>query len=186
MPYDNRLLKGGVPVLFLMQTFTTEEERRSFEALYQKYRRLMRAAAMKLLSDPQDAEDAVQQAFLSIMKHFHKFSRIDCPETRAYVVITVERKALDSRRAKRRVLPMEPEELRPGLEAPQTGDNGLADALTRLPARYRQVLLLRFAYGYTTRELAREMGMTQEAVQKLIWRAKQALEKLYEEGGNQR
>ena len=77
------------------------------------------------------------------MKHYHKFSRIDCPETRAYVVITVERKALDILRAKRRVLPMEPEELRPGLEAPQTGDNGLADALTRLPARYRQVLLLR-------------------------------------------
>ena len=45
-------------------------------------------------------------------------------------------------------------------------------------------LLLRFAYGYTTRELAKEFGMTQSAVQKLIWRAKEALETIYTEGGD--
>ena len=64
------------------------------------------------------------------------------------------------------------------------GDGGLADAMAKLPARYRQVLLLRFAYGYTTRELAKEFGMTQSAVQKLIWRAKEALETIYTEGGD--
>jgi RNA polymerase sigma-70 factor (ECF subfamily) len=70
-----------------------------------------------------------------------------------------------------------------GVEIPLPGDNGLADTLAQLPARYRQVLLLRFAYGYTTRELAKEFGMTQSAVQKLIWRAKETLKNHLSEGG---
>lgn len=169
-------------MLIYLQTLPTEQERQSFEGLYLRYRSLMLSVARRFLSEPQDAEDAVHQAFLSILKHFHKISDTDCPETRAFVVIIVERKALDILRVRQKTVPLE--EMTQGVEIPLPGDNGLTDALAKLPARYRQVLLLRFAYGYTTRELAKEFGMTQGAVQKLIWRAKEALEKLYEEGGD--
>jgi RNA polymerase sigma-70 factor (ECF subfamily) len=168
-------------MLIYLQALSSEQEQQSFEALYLRYRSLMRAVAMKLLNDPQDAEDAVHQAFLSILKHFHKISSVDCPETRAFVVIIVERKALDILRTRKNALPLE--EMAHGVEIPLPGDNGLADTLAQLPARYRQVLLLRFAYGYTTRELAKEFGMTQSAVQKLIWRAKETLKNHLSEGG---
>ncbi len=171
-------------MLVYLQALSDEQERASFEALYLRYRSLMLSVARKFLSEPQDAEDAVHQAFLSILKNFNKISAIDCPETRAFVVIIVERKALDILRARQKTVPLE--EMEHGVEIPLPGDNGLADALAKLPARYRQVLLLRFAYGYTTRELAKEFGMTQSAVQKLVWRAKEALEKLYEKGGAQK
>ena len=171
-------------MLVYLQALSDEQERASFEALYLRYRSLMLSVARKFLSEPQDAEDAVHQAFLSILKNFNKISTIDCPETRAFVVIIVERKALDILRARQKTVPLE--EMEHGVEIPLPGDNGLADALAKLPARYRQVLLLRFAYGYTTRELAKEFGMTQSTVQKLVWRAKEALEKLYEKGGAQK
>ena len=171
-------------MLVYLQALSDEQERASFEALYLRYRNLMLSVARRFLSEPQDAEDAVHQAFLSILKNFNKISAIDCPETRAFVVIIVERKALDILRARQKTVPLE--EMEHGVEIPLPGDNGLADALAKLPARYRQVLLLRFSYGYTTRELAKEFGMTQSAVQKLVWRAKEALEKLYEEGGAQK
>jgi len=169
-------------VLVYLQALSDEQERASFEALYLRYRSLMLSVARKFLSEPQDAEDAVHQAFLSILKNFNKISAIDCPETRAFVVIIVERKSLDILRTRQKTVPLE--EMEHGVEIPLPGDNGLADALAKLPARYRQVLLLRFAYGYTTRELAKEFGMTQSAVQKLVWRAKEALEKICEEGGD--
>ena len=165
-------------MLVYLQALSDEQERASFESLYLRYRSLMLSVARKFLSEPQDAEDAVHQAFLSILKNFNKISAIDCPETRAFVVIIVERKALDILRTRQKTVPLE--EMEHGVEIPLPGDNGLADALAKLPARYRQVLLLRFAYGYTTRELAKEFGMTQSTVQKLVWRAKEALEKLYE------
>ena len=171
-------------MLVYLQALSDEQERASFEALYLRYRSLMLSVARKFLSEPQDAEDAVHQAFLSILKNFNKISAIDCPETRAFVVIIVERKSLDILRARQKTVPLE--EMEHGVEIPLPGDSGLADALAKLPARYRQVLLLRFAYGYTTRELAKEFGMTQSTVQKLVWRAKEALEKLYEEGGAQK
>ena len=171
-------------MLFYLQTLSSEQERKHFEALYLRYRSLMLSVARRFLSEPQDAEDAVHQAFLSILKNFNKISCIDCPETRAFVVIIVERKALDILRARQKTVPLE--EMEHGVEIPLPGDNGLADALAKLPARYRQVLLLRFAYGYPTRELAKEFGMTQSTVQKLVWRAKEALEKLYEKGGAQK
>ncbi len=168
-------------MLIYLQTLPTEPERRSFEALYLRYRGLMLSVARRFLPEPQDAEDAVHQAFLSILKNFHKISGIDCPETRAFVVIIVERKALDILRSRQKTVPLA--EMEPGVDIPMPGDGSLADALAKLPVRYRQVLLLRFAYGYTTRELAKEFGMTQSSVQKLIWRAKEALEKQYAEGG---
>ncbi len=171
-------------MLIYLQALPTEQERRTFEALYLRYRGLMLSVAHRFLTEPQDAEDAVHQAFLSILKNFHKISTTDCPETRAFVVITVERKALDILRSRKKTIPLE--EMERGVEIPLPGDNGLADTLLKLPARYRQVLLLRFAYGYTTRELAKEFGMTQSAVQKLVWRAKEALERCLVEGGDAR
>ena len=171
-------------MLIYLQTLPTEQERQSFEVLYLRYRGLMLSVARQFLTEPQDAEDAVHQAFLSILKNFHKISSVDCPETRAFVVIIVERKAMDILRAKKKTVPLE--ETERGVDIPLPGDGGLANGLAKLPARYRQVLLLRFAYGYTTRELAREFGMTQSAVQKLIWRAREALEKNLAEGGAER
>lgn len=53
----------------------------------------------------------------------------------------------------------------------------MADALAKLPARYREVLLLRFDNGYSTKEIAKMMDMTEGSMQKLIWRAKDALRK---------
>lgn len=168
-------------MLLYLQTLSTEQERKTFEALYLRYRNLMLSVAHRILPEAQDAEDAVHQAFLSILKHLEKISCVDCPETRAYIVTIVERKSLDILRSRAKLRPLE--------ELPQSSalllpiDTSLSDALLQLPARYRHVLLLRFAYGYSTRELAQEFNMTQGSVQKLLWRAKEALEKQLIEGG---
>ena len=64
----------------------------------------------------------------------------------------------------------------PGPEIVITDGSELAQAMARLPARYRQVLLLRYDIGYSTRELAKLFSMTEMTTQKLLWRAKRALE----------
>ena len=152
-------------------------DRDKFEILYQKYRNLMYHVAYQILRNREDAEDAVQQAFFSIIKIIDKISGSECPETKSLVVIITERKAIDILRTSHRnqLLTLNEEIL--GLSIPLPGDNDLADALAALPAHYREILLLRFDNGYSIKELSSMLGISESGIRKLLGRAKKALKK---------
>ncbi|MBR5536588.1 MAG: sigma-70 family RNA polymerase sigma factor [Clostridia bacterium] len=169
-------------MLLYLQTLETSDDKAKFEALYRTYCGLMVAVAMKLLSNRADAEDAVHQAFLSILKNMDKISDVDCLKTKSYVVIITENKAIDLLRARKKTLPRDFEEEPPGVTIPPPGEDDLAAALARLPARYREILLLHYHHGYSRRELSQMLELSYAAVQQLIWRAKAALRKQLEGG----
>ena len=176
----NTSQRGSVMLIYL-QLLETEGDRAAFEQLYRQYRELMYQVARKILRNGQDAEDAVHQAFLSILEHFEKLSRMERLQIRAFCVIVAERKALDIiRRRARYADSYDAEGL--GMEIPLPGDSGLADAMAALPARYREALLLRFYFGYSPREMAGFFQTRHAAVKKLIWRAKCALAEQMEKG----
>ena len=146
------------------------------QSIYYAYRHSMAHAAMAILHNHHDAEDAVQQAFLCIARNIHALGDPADPKTRAYALITAEHKAIDILRKRRPELPLEEEKLA-GIPIPMPEDTGLSAALSRLPARYRQVLLLRYDTGLSAREIAKALNLTQSNVQKLMWRGKQLLRK---------
>ena len=164
-------------MLIYLQMIESEEDKSKFEALYNQYKQAMYAAAYRVVKNQYDAEDAVHQAFLSLIKNLDKIKTVDCPKTRSYVVITSENKAIDIIRSRKHSAGDDLTESLPGMDIPMPGDNGLADAMAKLPARYREVLLLRFDNGFSTREIAKMMGTNEGNMQKLIWRAKEALRK---------
>lgn len=164
-------------MLIYLQMIESEEDKTRFEALYDRYRCLMFSAANRILNNPTDAEDAVHQAFVSIIENLDRIREVDCPQTRSYVVIITEHKAIDQIRARRHIAEEAEIDALAGLEIPLPGDGGLADAMAKLPARYREVLLLRFDNGYSTREIAKMLDMKEDSARKLIWRSKEALRK---------
>lgn len=168
-------------MLVYLQMIETDEDKNKFEQLYLLYRGLMFAVAMRILHHEQDAEDAVHQAFLSIIDHLGKISVVNCPKTRAWVVIIVERKALDIVRVKSRLSESMFDDTTMGLPLQLQGDDSLANAMAHLPARYREVLLLRYDIGYSAREIAQMLNIKSGSVQKLLYRAKKALGDLIEE-----
>lgn len=167
-------------MLLYLQAIETARDRTKFEGIYHKYRGLMFYIARQILPNQQDAEDAVHQAFLSILENLKKISDAGCPKTRAFCVIVTERKALDIIRKQKRLTGACADELR-GVEIPLPGDSPLADAMAGLSARYREALLLRYDMGYSVREMAGILELNQAAVEKLIWRAKKALSRALEE-----
>ena len=167
-------------MLIYLQMIESEEDKSKFEKLYNQYRHLMFSVANKILDNQFDAEDAVHKAFVSIIDNLDKIKEVDCPKTKAYVVIITENKAIDIIRSKKHIIEDELIDTLYGIEIPMPGDGGLADAMAKLPARYREVLLLRFDNGYKTKEIAKMMNMTEGSMQKLIWRAKDALHKQLE------
>lgn len=174
-------------MLIYLQMLDSAKGRADFEQLYNRYRGLMHYVAKQILRNEQDAEDAVHQAFLAIIKNasniFHKNFDVKCPETRSLVVIIVERKAIDLLRQRSRRPEAELDEAITGWEIPLPGDGPLSDAMAKLPARYREVLMLHFAHGHTTKEIARLFDIKQESVQKLLRRAKERLRDVLEQEG---
>jgi RNA polymerase sigma-70 factor (ECF subfamily) len=123
-------------LLSYLQMAESEDDKTKFEQIYLTYRGLMFYVANQILHNEQDAEDCVHQAFLSILGNLKNISEVRCPKTRSYVVIIVERKSLDLLRKTKHEMLTEITETFRGVEIPLPGENGLADAITALPADY--------------------------------------------------
>ena len=162
-------------MLIYLQMIEGEEERTKFSRIYNTYLAFMFTVAHRILNIDSDAEDAVHQSFLALIQHLDHIRDVDSPATRAYLAVTVEHKALDILRARQHTILVDDLDSLPGLDVPPPGDHGLADAMARLPAQYREALLLRFDQGYSVKEIAAILDTTPGAVRKTIWRAKQRL-----------
>lgn len=170
-------------MLLYLQMIETPTERSKFEQVYIQYKPTMYAVAFSILRNEQDAEDAVHHAFVKIAENISKISEPECPKTRGYVVTIVENTAINLYRKKKRHPSVSLDEEGPWLAVEYTGSNELARCMAQLPGRYRQVLLLKHHHGYSTREIARILGLSAANVSKIEQRAKEKLEILCEEAG---
>ena len=65
-----------------------------------------------------------------------------------------------------------------GLSVEYEGDDRLVSCILKLPAQYREVILLKYEQGYNTREIAQMLKLTVSNTNKILQRAKNKLEKL--------
>lgn len=162
-------------MMIYLAMIDTPEDQDLFEAIYTKYRYLMLHVANKILQNHYDAEDAVHEAFIAVIKNIKKFSDVASPKTRLLIVLIVERKAIDILRKRQKENLVELNEDIIGIEVPAPGNLGVADAIARLAANHREVLLIRYDVGLTNREIAMLLGITESGVRKLLGRAKREL-----------
>lgn len=168
-------------MLAYLRSISDPEDRTRFEAMYSAYRGLMFHVADRILQNPQDAEDAVHLAFLSLANC--RLPELG-PQARHLAATAAERKAIDLYRARKRraETELEEDEDLPGC-APPPSDGTLAGAIAALPPRYREVLLLKYYNGYSAKEIGQFIGITADNVRQLTARAKRRLaEELAERG----
>ncbi len=170
-------------MLVYMSLMDSTDDRTKFERVYQSYKGLMFYTANRILNNPQDTEDAVHTAFVKIAENISKIQEAVCPKTKVFVVTIVENTAIDLYRKKKRLNIIDFPEGLP--EAPVDLDDGtmLAACMARLPVRYRQVLLLKYSYGFSNKELAKLLGVTEANAIKLGQRAKEKFQEICEEEG---
>lgn len=170
-------------MLVYLQALDGPEDRDKFERLYREYRGLMYHVAYGILRSGPEAEDAVHQAFVKIAENLDKVGEPVCPKTQSYVVIIAEHQAIDQYRRRQRHPSVELAEEVMGMEAPYEGEDALAACILKLPARYREMILLRYHHGYSVREIAGLLGLSLPAASKLEQRAKKRLRELCEKEG---
>ena len=150
--------------------------------LYDRYARQVYRYCYGRLRSREEAEDATQTVFLNA---FRGLRRGVMPEVeQAWVYKIAENVCLTRVRSNVRRLRVEsPADLEPLHEvvaAPAPGEvdlEALQDALARLPEQQRRAILLREWQGLSYAEIASELGISQSAVEALIFRARRSLAK---------
>ena len=168
---------------FYLQMMESEEDKKKFVQLYDRYNDLLYYIAKQFFTEQQDMEDVVQDAYLSIVKNIEKIEDVYSSKTRHFVVTVIENKSLDVLKKRKGIIPIEWEETTPGLEVDAPVENMLSGALIKLPAAYREILMLKYYNGYTIKEIAEILSVHPKAAESTLWRAKNALQDLLEKEG---
>lgn len=173
-------------MLIYLQMIETEEEQSKFEVIYHEYFPLMFHIAYQILHHQQDTEDAVHQAFVSIAENITKIDQPLSPQTKRYVAIIAENKAIDVHRKSQRHPITSLEDVSPGIGIPveYDGDDELVKCILELNPLQRQVIWLKYHYGYSLREISSMLKISLPWAIQLDQRAKKKLKKRYEERGN--
>ena len=144
-----------------------------WEALVSQNENRLYRAALSLLGDPQEAEDAVQDAFVRYLERAPE--ELENPGAWLMRVLVNNCKSR-LRRAWRRVGP-----LPDTLPAPAVEEREVLEELFALPPADRAVLHLYYYEGYTTDEIARITGQRPGTVRTRLSRAREKLRRLLTE-----
>lgn len=167
-------------MLIYLAMIDSPEEKLKFELIYDRYKNLMFYTANSVLGDTRDSEDIVHDAFLKIIEILDKIDDPMSPQTRCLIVTITENKAIDlyRKRKSKAVVPFE--EAYIGVPEPSAINqveetDQLVKAIALLPGRYREILLLKYARGYSVEEIAVMLSMSKENVKKTMQRARKKL-----------
>jgi RNA polymerase sigma factor (sigma-70 family) len=161
---------------------------RAFDDLARREERALYRHAARIVGPGADAEDVVQDAFLSAWRSIRSF---EGTSFRAWLFRIVTNRALDRVRARKRrpELPLEPaddeettwaEPASPGpdladLAASREALVAVEEALTQVPEEQRAALLLRDVEGFAYEEIALMTGVEIGTVKSRIHRARVAV-----------
>jgi RNA polymerase sigma-70 factor (ECF subfamily) len=132
--------------------------------LYDRFGRVAYGLALRILRDEALAQDAVQEAFLTVWRSADRFLA-ERAKASTWILTLVHRRAVDlvRREDRRRAEPLEsaPEPIAGGLE--HEAELGfqrkiVREALLRLPPEQREALELGYYGGLTQSELAERLG----------------------------
>lgn len=159
-----------------------ESDKEKLRQLYGKYKNRMYITACKVLGDPQRAEDAVHDAFISVSKHLDKIDDIDSVSTASYMIKSARSRALN-------ILRMGlPEKEAPINDAMAQSEESLIDEICRkesyneivnailsLEERYRDVLTLYYLNDLSLSEIAELQGVKENTVKQQLYRGRRKL-----------
>jgi len=173
-----------IPLLFLM--IENDGDRAFMEQVYEQYHRLMYAQALRVLRQSEAAEDAVSDSLMALMKKISLLRTFDCNKLRSYLVITVKHTAITQLNRKKRERLSSDVTLEDLADTARTdarlmeqaGVERIKEAISKLPGREREIMLMRYFREMTDEEIAGETGLRPVSVRVHLSRARKTLSRL--------
>ena len=167
------------------------EDEGALAELYDRYGRPAYARALRIVRDPALAEDAVQEAFLTLWRTAKSF-RSDRAKPSTWILTLVHRRAVDvvRREERRRAAPLETSE-EPEAYGPATDEEIeltdrrriVQEALRQLPDDQREALELAYYGGLTQSELAERLSVPLGTIKSRMFTGLRRLRDLLAEAG---
>jgi RNA polymerase sigma factor (sigma-70 family) len=136
---------------------------------YQRFYREQAPAVARFLTGmlgPDDAEECLQETFLSALRAFDRF---DGRNPRAWVLAIARRKAIDTHRARsRRPLPIADAGDAAPARDPELLDSAIWAEVADLPGKQRAALVLRYALDLRHREIGAVLGCSEAAARRNV------------------
>ena len=168
---------------FFLAVLENEADREKFTEIYEQYHGLIEKIAMRILKNQQDAEDAVQNTFVQIIRHFEKACEIDCKNLPFWIISIVKNESLMILRKKKRIIPLEDWDSITVEAESVTEYSELVHLFSKLPETYRAVLDMHFLLEYSGKEIAQKLGISESAVNTRISRGRALLRRIIEKEG---
>lgn len=166
---------------FYLSELQTEEDRSKFVQLYEQYKYLMIFVASQLLSDKSSVEDAVQESFIKIIKHFEDIGKVDSPETKNFIIIVTKNTSRDIQRKLNAHPIVDIDDLQLVSDIDEISDYtnvvAIKNAIKSLPVKLRDVIELKYFYDKDNNEIADLLSITEATVRKRLERAREQLSK---------
>ncbi|MDD2647757.1 MAG: sigma-70 family RNA polymerase sigma factor [Eubacteriales bacterium] len=170
--------------IYLLLLAQNESEREFIESAYVEYHRLMYYQAYLVTHSPEDAEDAVGNALVSLMKKCETLMHFEPIKLRAYFTLAAKHSAISLMR-KRQVR----QKRSTDFPAEDIGDSGeidselleregierIAELIDRLPRKSREVMLMKYFREMTDREIAESLSLSEVSVRSALCRARKTL-----------
>jgi RNA polymerase sigma factor (sigma-70 family) len=162
----------------LLASFAAHRDEAAFADLLRRHGRMVWAVCRRILTDPQDAEDAFQGAFFALARKAASLSR--CESVGGWLYRVAARAAGHVRTANARRLARERPtghlpEVATGPAEPQDWREVLHQEVGRLPEVYREALVLCELEGLGRKEAARRLGVPEGTVSSRLAAAKRLL-----------
>lgn len=170
-------------MLLYTMMLENDPDKEIFSRLYQlNYAKLGRMAAHLLGPGPQ-AEDAVHDTFMKLIRHFEQLRGKTEDSLSSWLAVVLKNTALDMLRREKRQISMGDSSWEPSVPADEGGFQALVEVIRQMPQDYRRVLELRFVAEWSLQEIAEEMDLTESAVKTRIFRGRWMLiDQLRKEG----
>lgn len=156
---------------------------KNFTILYESCERKLFAIAMQYLNNTHDAEDAMQQCWLKLIRNWETVSALSLEQATGYAVTTIKHTAVDILRQNHKTISF-PEHWDPPTKDPTESDaHYLVELIHALPTRYRDVLEGKYILGESMQEISQRLHLNQATVGTRVARGKSLLREQLEKEG---
>jgi RNA polymerase sigma factor (sigma-70 family) len=149
------------------------QKREAQRILYERYKKAMYSICLRILADSHAAQNALQEAFLEIFRDIIQF-RGDVT-LGSWIKRIVFRKAIARIRKDSRYLPYSAAVAEPQAPSMEFVNTHLERALVKLPPGARAVLMTVSIHGYTHKETAVLLGISEGTSKSQLYQAKKLL-----------
>jgi RNA polymerase sigma-70 factor (ECF subfamily) len=181
--------EGGFAMFFIaLAVIEDEQERQRISDIYEKYRHKCLCVALKYVKKQNIAEDIVGDTFVKIIEHKEKIFSLDCNLLPTYIVTIVKNKSKNFLKSQQKISDTSFEELEEATEdsalsieeqvLDKMAFERLVSLVDTLDEDYRTVLIMKYIWDFSVKEIAETLDITQGNVKVRIHRAKAQLKKL--------